>query len=219
MEADQNQNPSKKSRLNSDTDSSRLTEKSGDKSEMSSSNNPTINAEPIEQRWEDTAGMYTHKKFKKMASSAKIPIASTSGTSSAVSETEADSSISKVILPTTSSMSVSDRIEKTREIPSRNNSASIEQLPLSTLSFPSASLGGAAATLKHGVMSLIENPSVANFASLTAPPLMPQQQLVSQHQHVPIQQLISHHSASTASSHLPSRQVVSASLSSKVCIH
>ena len=216
MEADQNQNPSKKSRLNSDTDSSRLTEKSGDK-EMSSSNNPTINAEPIEQRWEDTAGMYTHKKFKKMASSAKIPIASTSGTSSAVSETEADSSISKVI-PTTSS-SVLDRIEKTREIPSRNNSASIEQLPSSTLSFPSASLGGAAATLKHGVMSLIENPSVANFASLAAPPLMPQQQLVSQHQHVPIQQLISHHSASTASSHLPSRQVVSASLSSKVCIH
>ena len=215
MEADKNQNPSKKSRLNSDTDSSRLTEKSGG----NSSNNPTINAEPIEQRWEDTAGMYTHKKFKKMASSAKIPIASTSGTSSAVSETEADSSISKVI-PTTSSMSVSDRIEKTREIPSRNNSASIEQLPLSTLSFPSASLGGAAATLKHGVMSLIENPSVANFASLAAPPLMPQQQLVSQHQHVPIQQLISHHSsASTANSHLPSRQVVSASLSSKVCIH
>ena len=80
MEADQNQNPSKKSRLNSDTDSSRLTEKSGDNKEMSSSNNPTINAEPIEQRWEDTAGMYTHKKFKKMASSAKIPIASTSGT-------------------------------------------------------------------------------------------------------------------------------------------
>ena len=80
LEADQNQNPSKKSRLNSDTDSSRLTEKSGDNKEMSSSNNPTINAEPIEQRWEDTAGMYTHKKFKKMASSAKIPIASTSGT-------------------------------------------------------------------------------------------------------------------------------------------
>ena len=221
MEADQNQNPSKKSRLNSDTDSSRLTEKSGDNKEMSSSNNPTINAEPIEQRWEDTAGMYTHKKFKKMASSAKIPIASTSGTSSAVSEKEqAESSISKVI-PTTSSSVVSDRIpEKTREIPSRNNSsASIEQLPSSNLSFPSASLGGAAATLKHGVMSLIENPSVANFASLAAPPLMPQQQLVSQHQHVPIQQLISHHSASTASSHLPSRQVVSASLSSKVCIH
>ena len=153
---------------------------------------------------------------------------STSGTSSAVSETEAESSISKVI-PTTSSSAVSDRIpEKTREITSRNNSsASIEkQLPSSTpLSFPSASLGGApAATLKHGVMSLIENPgnqnpSVANFASLAAPPLMPQQQLVSQHQHVPIQQLISHHSASTASSHLPSRQVVSASLSSKVCIH
>ena len=222
LEADQNQNPSKKSRLNSDTDSSRLTEKSGDNKEMSSSNNPTINAEPIEQRWEDTAGMYTHKKFKKMASSAKIPIASTSGTSSAVSEKEqAESSISKVI-PTTSSSVVSDRIpEKTREIPSRNNSvASIEQLPSSTLSFPSASLGGAAATLKHGVMSLIENPSVANFASLAAPPLMPQQQLVSQHQHVPIQQLISHHSsASTANSHLPSRQVVSASLSSKVCIH
>ena len=226
MEADQNQNPSKKSRLNSDTDSSRLTEKSVEKS----SNNPTINAEPIEQRWEDTAGMYTHKKFKKMASSAKIPIASTSGTSSAEkSETEAESSISKVI-PTTSSSAVSDRIpEKTREITSRNNSsASIEkQLPSSTpLSFPSASLGGApAATLKHGVMSLIENPgnqnpSVANFASLAAPPLMPQQQLVSQHQHVPIQQLISHHSsASTANSHLPSRQVVSASLSSKVCIH
>jgi hypothetical protein len=179
------------------------------------------------KRWEDTAGMYTHKKFKKMASSAKIPIASTSGTSSAVSETEAESSISKVI-PTTLS-SVSDRIpEKTREITSRNNSsASIEQLPSqSTLSFPSASLGGAAAaTLKHGVMSLIENPgnqnpSVANFASLAAPPLMSQQQLVSQHQHVPIQQLISHHSsASTANSHLPSRQVVSASLSSKVCIH
>ena len=218
LEADKNQNPSKKSRLNSDTDSSRLTEKSVEKS----SNNPTINAEPIEQRWEDTAGMYTHKKFKKMASSAKIPIASTSGTSSAVSETEAESSISKVIPTTTSSSVVSDRIpEKTREIPSRNNSvASIEQLPSSTLSFPSASLGGAAATLKHGVMSLIENPSVANFASLAAPPLMPQQQLVSQHQHVPIQQLISHHSsASTANSHLPSRQVVSASLSSKVCIH
>ena len=154
---------------------------------------------------------------------------STSGTSSAVSETEAESSISKVI-PTTSSSAVSDRIpEKTREITSRNNSsASIEkQLPSSTpLSFSSASLGGApAATLKHGVMSLIENPgnqnpSVANFASLAAPPLMPQQQLVSQHQHVPIQQLISHHSsASAANSHLPSRQVVSASLSSKVCIH
>ena len=145
------------------------------------------------------------------------------GTSSAVSEKEAESSISKVI-PTTSSSVVSDRIpEKTREIPSRNNSvASIEQLPSSTLSFPSASLGGAAATLKHGVMSLIENPSnpsVTKFASLPAPPLMPQQQLVSQHQHVPIQQLISHHSASTASSHLPSRQVVSASLSSKVCMH
>lgn len=225
LEADQNQNPSKKSRLNSDTDSSRLTEKSVEKS----SNNPTINAEPIEQRWEDTAGMYTHKKFKKMASSAKIPIPSTSGTSSAEkSETEAESSISKVI-PTTLSSVVSDRIpEKTREITSRNNSsASVEQLPSSTpLSFPSASLGGApAATLKHGVMSLIENPgnqnpSVANFASLAAPPLMPQQQLVSQHQHVPIQQLISHHSsASTANSHLPSRQVVSASLSSKVCIH
>ena len=153
---------------------------------------------------------------------------STSGTSSAVSETEAESSTSKVI-PTTLSSVVSDRIpEKTREITSRNNSsASVEQLPSSTpLSFPSASLGGApAATLKHGVMSLIENPgnqnpSVANFASLAAPPLMPQQQLVSQHQHVPIQQLISHHSsASTANSHLPSRQVVSASLSSKVCIH
>ena len=184
------------------------------------------------KRWEDTAGMYTHKKFKKMASSAKIPIASTSGTSSAVSETEAESSISKVIPTTTTSSSsvVSDRIpEKTREITSRNNSsASIEkQLPSSTpLSFSSASLGGApAATLKHGVMSLIENPgnqnpSVANFASLAAPPLMSQQQLVSQHQHVPIQQLISHHSsASTANSHLPSRQVVSASLSSKVCIH
>ena len=183
------------------------------------------------KRWEDTAGMYTHKKFKKMASSAKIPIASTSGTSSAVSETEAESSISKVIPTTTTSSSsvVSDRIpEKTREITSRNNSvASIEQLSSqSTLSFPSVSLGGApAATLKHGVMSLIENPgnqnpSVANFASLAAPPLMSQQQLVSQHQHVPIQQLISHHSsASTANSHLPSRQVVSASLSSKVCIH
>jgi hypothetical protein len=139
-----------------------------------------------------------------------------SGTSSAVSETEADSSISKVI-PTTSS-SVSDRTEKTREITSRNNSISNS----SNLSFPTVSLGGAAATLKHGVMSLIENPSnptVANFASLAAPPLMPQQQLVSQHQHVPIQQLISHHSASTANSHLPSRQVVSASLSTKVCIH
>ena len=182
------------------------------------------------KRWEDTAGMYTHKKFKKMASSAKIPIASTSGTSSAVSETEAESSISKVIPTTTTSSSVvSDRIpEKTREITSRNNSvASIEQLSSqSTLSFSSASLGGAAAaTLKHGVMSLIENPgnqnpSIANFASLAAPPLMSQQQLVSQHQHVPIQQLISHHSsASTANSHLPSRQVVSASLSSKVCIH
>ena len=142
-----------------------------------------------------------------------------SGTSSAVSETEADSSISKVI-PTTSS-SVSDRTEKTREITSRNNSISNS----SNLSFPTVSLGGAAATLKHGVMSLIENPgnqnpSIANFASLAAPPLMSQQQLVSQHQHVPIQQLISHHSsASTANSHLPSRQVVSASLSSKVCIH
>jgi hypothetical protein len=79
LEADPNQNSSKKSRLNSDTDSSRLTEKSGDKEMSSLSNNPTINAEPIEQRWEDTAGMYTHKKFKKMASSAKIPIASTSG--------------------------------------------------------------------------------------------------------------------------------------------
>ena len=62
LEADQNQNPSKKSRLNSDTDSSRL--KSGDSKEMSSSsNNPTINAEPIEQRC-GSSDTFTNFEFR-----------------------------------------------------------------------------------------------------------------------------------------------------------
>ena len=35
-------------------------------------NNPVIVADPVEQRWEEDAGMYTHKKFKKMASSVVV---------------------------------------------------------------------------------------------------------------------------------------------------
>ena len=35
-------------------------------------NTPVIVADPVEQRWEEDAGMYTHKKFKKMASSVVV---------------------------------------------------------------------------------------------------------------------------------------------------
>ena len=36
--------------------------------------------EPVEQRWEESAGMYTHKKFKKMASSVVVTTVATTPT-------------------------------------------------------------------------------------------------------------------------------------------
>ena len=95
---------------------------SGKNTEMSSSNNP----DPINMRWDagiDT-GLYTHKKFKKIAISQSI--ASASG----ISSDEVESS-SKVI----STTSVSNQTEKTSDMPGTSTGIISSGVPENILRF------------------------------------------------------------------------------------
>ena len=137
-------------------------------------------SEPVEQRWEESAGMYTHKKFKKMASSVVVSTSSpTPMTSSVVPSVIASSAVVAAVKMSSSAQSPSPK------------------------SFPPPH---SASTLKHGVMSLIDSNSVSAAASVT--------QHLTQPQHALTSQQLNHSAAAT--SHLPSRQVVSTSLSTKV---
>ena len=118
---------------------------------------PNINipaVEPVEQRWEESEGLYTHKKFKKMASS--VVVTSVAATPSST-PTESRKTVTPPI-PPISSNTVVPNTPRNIVIPPHN--------------FP----------LKHSALSLIEAPSISTkFCSAN---VVQQPQPQQQQQHV-----------------------------------